>query len=102
MTYQIWTRIVIASLILLGDSTFASEISQRNAAEAAVNVNTIQISQTESLGDSDSIWQPLFTDASSILNEATLSYQTLTTLVYLNKHSSQYELYNSRAPPAPF
>lgn len=102
MTYQIWTRIVVASLILLGDSAIASEISQRNDTEAVVSGNTVQISQPESLDDSDSMWQPLLTGANSIQNKVTHRYQTSTTLANANTNSSEYSLYNSRAPPASF
>ena len=102
MTYQIWTRIVVAGLILLGDSAVASEISQRSDTEAVVSGSTVQISQPESLDDSDSIWLPLLMGAGSIQDKVTHRYLTSTTLAKANTNSSEYSLYNSRAPPASF
>jgi len=102
MTHQIWTRIVIATLILMGDSALASKISHRSDAEAIASGNTVQVSQSESPDDSDTKWQPVLTDASFIQNKVNLKFQALTTLIHLNAYSSEHNLYNSRAPPASF
>jgi len=102
MMHQIWIRIVVSSLILLGDSALASEIQHRCGDEAVASGNNVQISQPESLDDSNSRWQPLLTGVNSIKSKVNLRYQTLTTLVHSNTYSYKYKLYNSRAPPASF
>ena len=99
MTYQIWTRIVVTSLILLGDSALASEISHRSDAEAVASGNTVQVSQAESLDDSDLKWQPTLTDVNSIQTKVNLRYQTLAPVVCSTTYTSKYNLYNPRAPP---
>ena len=102
MMCQIWIRIVVASLILLGESALASESNHRSDAEAIASGNTVQASQAESLDDSDSRWKPVLTGVNSIQSKVNLRYQTLTTLIHSNTYSYKYKLYNSRAPPAPF
>jgi hypothetical protein len=99
MTYQIWTRITVASLILFGNVALASEISQSCDAEVVTIGNTVQVSQSESQDGSDTKWHPFLTGINSIENKATLNYKTLAALVDSNEYSSEYNLYNSRAPP---
>ena len=99
--YQIWTRIVVASLILLGDSALASEINQRSDAEAIASGNTVQVSQAESSDDSGSRWKPIFTGANSIQSKVNLRYQTLAPVVHSIAYTSNYDIYNPRAPPIP-
>ena len=102
MTHQIWTRIIIASLILLGDVASASEISQRGDIEAITGNSTTLISYSDSIDDSDSTWQPLFASSNIIQIRVTGKYLTLATLVESNTYPTEYNLYNSRAPPASF
>ena len=45
MTHHIWTRVFVASLILLGDGAFASEIDHRDDIDAYTGENIFQISQ---------------------------------------------------------
>lgn len=99
MKCQIWTRIVVTSLLLLGDSAFASEINHRSDAEAAASGNTVQVSQPEYLDDIDSEWQPSFTGANSIHTNVSLRYQTLVPVDPSFTYTSIYKLYNPRAPP---
>ena len=97
MKYQIWTRIVVTSLILLGDSALASEINHRS--DAVASGNAVQVYQPELLDDSDSKWQPTFTEANSTQTKANLRYQTLAPIVYSTTYTTKYNLYNPRAPP---
>jgi len=101
MTYQIWTRLIIASLILLGDSAAASEIKLRNNIETVTSDSIVQMSQSESHDDTDYSRNPVIKDSSSIQKQVTRKYQTLLTLSYLDTSYYSYELYHSRAPPSP-
>ena len=99
MTYQIWTKLIITSLILLGDSTAASEIRHRNNVEAVTIDSIVQIS--ESHDDVDYSHASAIKGSNSIQNQVTRKYQTLLTPVYLDTSSYSYKLYQSRAPPTP-
>lgn len=99
--YQIWTKIVVASLILLGDSALASEINHRSDVEAVASGNTVQVSQTESLDDSGPRWQPILTGANSIQTKVNHKYKTLAPVVHSIAYTSKYDIYNPRAPPFP-
>jgi len=100
MYYQIFTRLIITSLILLGDSVAASEIRLRSNVEAVTSDGIVQISQLESHNDIDHSRNPIFISSTSTQSKVTLRYQTLATFVYLHTSSNSYELYHSRAPPA--
>jgi len=102
MTHQIWTRIIIASLILLGDGALASEISQRSNVETIPGNNTALISYSDAIDNSDPTWHPLFTSSNFKHNRDIKKYQTLATLVGLNTSPTKYKLYHSRAPPVSF
>jgi len=95
----ILTRIVIAGLILLGDSAIASETNSRSEAEAVISGKIVQASHLESSDDTDSMWQPLFASASAIKNTTAHKFQLITTANLSKTHSFLYDLYHSRAPP---
>ena len=99
MTFHVLTRIVITSLILLGDSAIASEINNRCDAEAVISGNSVQASHPESSNDTDSKWQSVLAGASFIQNVAVHRFQTLTTVYCTSTPSFSYGLYHSRAPP---
>lgn len=101
MMFQIWTIIVVASLILLGDSALASEINHRSDAEAVASGTTVQVSQPESPDDSVSRWQPILTGANSIQTKVNNKYKTLAPVVRSIAYTSKYGIYNPRAPPVP-
>jgi len=100
MTYQIITRLIITSLILLGDSAAASELRLRGNVDEVTSNSIIQITLSESQDDADYSRNSIFISPTSIQNKATRRYKTLATLIYLHTSSNSHELYHSRAPPA--
>ncbi len=100
MTYPIWTRLILTSLILLGDSVAASEIKLRSEVETITSDNIVQITQSESQGDIDYSCDPILNHSTSFQNQIARKHQTLATTVYLHTSSYSYELYHPRAPPA--
>ena len=99
MTFHVLTRIVVTSLILLGDSVLASEINNRCDTESAISGNSVQTSHPESSNDTDSKSQSVLTSVSFIQDLFVHGFQTLTTDYRTNTYSSSYDLYHSRAPP---
>jgi len=100
MTYQIWTRLIITSLILLGDSAAASELRLRSDVAAVTSDSIAQIAKSESHDDVDYSRNPTLNATTSIQNQVTRRCQTLASTVYLYTSSYSFELYHSRAPPA--
>ena len=99
MTFHVLTRIIVTSLILLGDSAIASEINNRCDAEAVFSGNSVQTSHPESSNDTDSKWQPMLAGASFIQNFVVHKFQTLETNYRTSTYSFSYNPYHSRAPP---
>ena len=101
MTHHIWTRIFAASLILLGDGVFASEINHRDDIDAVKGNNIFQISLPALLDESGTKWQPLI---ASVNTEETTYNQTSITVTAVS-HSvpdtHTYHPLNPRAPPIP-
>jgi hypothetical protein len=101
MTHRIWTRVFAASLILLGDGVFASEINHSDDLVAVTGDNIFQISLPALLDESGTNWQPLI---ASVNTEATAYNQTSLTITAVS-HSvpdtHTYHPLNPRAPPIP-
>jgi hypothetical protein len=51
MMHRVWTKIVVASLIVLGDGVFASEIKERGDDRYEASGNVVQLSLPEVLDD---------------------------------------------------
>ena len=99
MTPQFWTKIVVTSLIILGDGVYASEINQRANAEAVSNSSIVQISQPDIPDDTKLKSQPVSTGVCSSPAKPHLRYQTLATVTYQVTKKQTYQRYHSRAPP---
>jgi len=97
--YQIWTRIIVTSLILLGNTAFASEICHRSDAETLISGSSVQVFQSETQDDSDSTWQLALAGVNSIQSKVNLRYQTLLPRAHSIAYASNYYRYFSRAPP---
>jgi len=99
MKHQIWTRVVVTSLVLLGDGAFASENDDRTGIDAEANSSTIQVYQPAFLNDSTPKWLPLFTSDNVIPKIFNLTYQIVAADVELVSDALKYPPFNPRAPP---
>ena len=101
MTHQILTRFFVASLIILGEGAFTSEINSRSDDSAAAIGNTVQPIPIAFFDDPEAGSQallslPYSTPASSSLTDIVLDNST-----FLAADAIEYSPSNPRAPPVP-
>jgi len=100
MTHQFLTRFFVASLILLGEGAFTSEINSRSDDSAAAIGNTVQSIPTAFFDDpeagSKSLLSFALTPASSPLTDIVLD-----NAAFLATDAIEYSPSNPRAPPVP-
>jgi len=101
MTHQILTRFFVASLIILGEGAFTSEINSRSDVSATATGNTVQSLTTVFFDDPEAGSQlaltfPYSTPARSPLTDKVLNYST-----FLAADAIEYSPSNPRAPPVP-
>lgn len=101
MTHQILTRIFVASLIILGEGAFTSEVNSRSDVSVAAIGNTVQSLPTAFLDDPEAgpqlvLTLPYLTPASSPLTDKVLDYPA-----FLAADAIEYSPSNPRAPPVP-
>jgi len=101
MTHQFLTRFFVASLIILGEGAFTSEINSRSDVSADAIGNTVQSLPTAFFDDPEDESQlalalPYLTTESTPLTGKVLDHSTA-----LATDASQYSPSNPRAPPVP-
>jgi len=101
MTHQILTRFFVASLILLGEGAFTSEINSRSDDSADAIGNTVQSIPTAFFDDPKDGSQavltlPYLTPASFHLTDNVLDHST-----FFAADAIKYSPSNPRAPPVP-
>lgn len=101
MTHQILTRFFVASLIILGEGAFVSEVNSRSDIAAAAIGNTVQSLPAVFLDDPETGSQlvltlPSLAPASSPLTDKVLDYSA-----FLASDAFEYSSSNPRAPPVP-
>lgn len=92
---------MVASLLLLGDGAFASELNQRSDIEALANDITSQISQQTDPGNSGPEWQTVLMVANAILPLNDPENLTFAALAPTVSGTLKYSPSNPRAPPLP-
>ena len=101
MTHHIWTRVFAASLILLGDGVFASEINHRDDINAVTGDNIFQISLPALLVEGGTNWQPLIPDVNTAETTYNRTSLTITAVLHSVPDTHTYHPLNPRAPPIP-
>jgi len=101
MTQQIWTRVFVASLILLGDGVFASEINHSDDINAVTGDNIFQISLPALPDESGTKWQPLLPGVSTAETTYNRTSLTITAASHPVPDTHTYHPLNPRAPPIP-
>lgn len=101
MMQSIWTKIVLAGLIILGDSAFASECSQCGDDCHEANGNTVQLLQPAALDDAGPGWKPPLALANSILTDINLAYKPFPAVNVQLTALHKFHSFNPRAPPVP-
>ena len=101
MTHQIWTRVLVASLFLLGDGAFASEINHPNDSETVTSGNVFQIPQSALLDDPGSNSQPILPSVNGKQTAFNLTTQTNAAVTHSVLDTHKYHPLNPRAPPIP-
>lgn len=101
MTHLILTKFFVASLILLGEGAFTSEINSRSDANAVAIGNAVQSLPSVFLNDPEAGSQlvlspPYLTPASSPLTDNVLEPSTS-----IASKAVEYSPANPRAPPVP-
>lgn len=99
MTHQILTRFFVASLIILGEGAFTSEVNSRSDVAAASIGNIIQslpttFSDDPEIGSQLVITHPYLSPNNSPLTNELLDYST-----FIAANATAYSPSNPRAPP---
>ncbi len=101
MTPHIWTRVFVASLILLGDGVFASEINHSDDVDAVAGDHSFQISLPALLDESGTKWQPLVPGVNTAETTYHPASQTISAASHAVLDTRTYHPLNPRAPPIP-
>ena len=101
MTHLFLTRFFVASLIILGEGAFTSEINTRSEDPSAATSNTVQLVPTAFFDDPEAGSQALLplaylTPARSPLTDIVLDNASI-----LATGAIEYSPSNPRAPPVP-
>jgi len=101
MMHRVWTKIVVAGLIILGDGSFASEINERCDDRYESNGKAVQLSLPAVLDDIGSRWQPSLAGANTIRPDINLTYQVFAVVTVPVSDLLKYHPFSPRAPPVP-
>jgi hypothetical protein len=101
MMHRVWTKIVVASLIVLGDGVFASEIKERGDDRYEASGNVVQLSLPEVLDDIGYRWQPSLAGSNTIRLDIYLTYQSFAVVTVPVSDLLKYHPFSPRAPPVP-
>jgi len=99
MTRNIWTRIIVASLIFLGDWAFATKNKLRTDIEADANDITVQISKQAILDDTISKSEPAITGVETTPPVIFSINLTLVSIAHIALDKLKYLPSHPRAPP---
>lgn len=98
---RLWARIVVATLVILGEGALASEISQRSDDRHENGSNHAVISQEIILDDPGSSWNPSSACIDIVWPNASLTRFGIAVVSVFTSASIEYRPYNPRAPPVP-
>jgi hypothetical protein len=101
MMHRVWTKIVVAGLIILGEGAFASDNNQRSNDWYEANGNAVQLSQPTVPDDAGSRWQRSLAGTNRIQTDINLTYQIFAALTAPTSDQLKYHSFNPRAPPVP-
>ena len=102
MMHHVWTKIVVAGLIILGEGAFASESSEFGDDWYEADRNIAQLSQSLVQNADESMWQPpplACVDATRI--QTGTACQTFAAASVLLLNQLRYHSFSPRAPPVP-
>jgi hypothetical protein len=101
MIRRIWTKIVIAGLVILGEGAFASESNQRIDDRYEISANAVQLSQPADLDEAGTNSKPSLAAAKSIQPVSSLAYQSIAAVSVPVSGLIKHHPCNPRAPPVP-
>ena len=101
MTHNIWTSFIFASLILFGESAFASENRLHADSEEVSSGDTVQVSQSVFPDHNKSKNQPVPASTKFKQNKVDHRYQTLSSATPSVSYTPKYNSFSPRAPPIP-
>ena len=101
MTQQILTRFFVASLIILGEGAFTSEVNSRSDVSAVSIGNTAQFLPAVFLDDPEPGSQLLLSHPYLALASYPLTYKVLDYSTFIASDAIEYSPSNPRAPPVP-
>ena len=99
MSYQIWTRFFVVSLIILGNCAYTSEVIHQADAKASTFNHAFETTPSESSDDAESNWQPMLIAGYKAQAKSNFSYQTLSNISLAEPGTVKYQYFNPRAPP---
>jgi hypothetical protein len=101
MMQSVWTKIVLAGLIILGDSSFASGSNQCGDDSHEANGNAVQLLQPAALDDAGPRWEPPLAGVNSIQTDINLAFKPFPAANLQLTALHKYHSFNPRAPPSP-
>ena len=101
MMHRVWSKIVVAGLIILGEGAFASECNQCSDGRYEASGNAVQLSQPAVLNDTGSKWEPSLAGANTIQPDINLTHQIFAAATVPVSGLLTYHPFNPRAPPVP-
>jgi len=101
MMHHIWTKIVVAGLIMLGEGVFASESCQRNDGRYEANSETLQLSPPVGLDEVGSRWKSSPAGTNKLQTDINPTYQIFAAVTVPVSDLLKYHSFNPRAPPVP-
>ena len=99
MTRYIWTRVLVATLVFLGDLAFAAENRQRVDIEAAASDIAAQITKQTILDDSTSSVEPAIVSVDTTPPVIFSIDYKLASIAYTAQGKPLYLPLHPRAPP---
>jgi hypothetical protein len=100
MMQSVWTRIVLAGLIILGDSLFASESSQYSDDSHEAG-NAVQLLQAAGLDSAGPGWQPPVAGTNSLQTDSNLTFKPFPAINVQLITLHEFHSFDPRAPPVP-
>lgn len=101
MTHQILTKFFVASLIILGEGAFTSEVNSRTDVAAVTIGNTIQSLPTAFSDDPELGSEPVLTHLYLAPKNPPLTNKVLDHPTFFAADAIEYSPSNPRAPPVP-
>jgi hypothetical protein len=99
--HRVWTKIVVAGLIILGEGAFASESNQHSDDSYEASGNAVRLSQPVVLDDAVSRWIPSLAGAHTIQPCINPTYQVFVAVTVPVPNPPKYHPFNPSAPPVP-